>query len=546
MSSWLFTNIWRIKMPRIYANFLLITTYLLTLNAPCYGSANCYDDSIRVLCECEHHGKNFTEDGIEYKYIHQDSSRVVIAGYKYSAGFAPDTLFHVPTSVMHNGRMCRVERIGNHAFSGLLSVKSIVIEDSISHIGNEAFSYCPNLRSVYIPASVESVGEGIFGNCDNLREIVVDNRNKCYDSRDNCNAVIHTDDNILQAACPVTKIPSSVKAIGNMAFYRQGTLEDIVIPEGVESIGRWAFSGCSNLKHISLPQSLRSMDHSVFENCNSLRSLRIPKNVNHINHYSLAHCYRLTSVVVEEGNSVYDSRDNCNAIIRTADSTLIGGCSTSIIADGVRKILFGSFEGTPIHSIHIPKSVTEIDDLVFNRCNEIESITVDEDNPVYSSPEGSNAILTKDGKTLLLGCRNTEIPAGVEIIGQDAFMGRVDRMRLHLPEGIKEIRMSAFSNDDCLEEVIIPRSVERISDDAFYGCSKLTYVKILAPLAGTKKQTFRDCPKLYLVDFAEGTKKICKGTFQNCPSLNYVFIPSSAEVEEEAFINCPLVKIERK
>lgn len=463
--------------------------------------------------------------------------------YKCPQGEKPDSVFIIPASVIHGGTTYHVESISTRAFCGLSFIRSVVIGDGITIIGEEAFKFCTNLESVYIPASVDWVRGGVFGSCPSLRKIVVSEQNKTLDSREGCNAVIGTEDNVLLATCPGTKIPSSVKAIGEKAFYRQGTFEDIIIPDGVESIGSDAFSHCSNLRHISLPQSLRRIGHSAFEYCRSLRSLQIPKNVEYIGGNNFAFCDNLTSVVVDPGNPVYDSRENCNAIIRTADSTLIGGCRSSIIVDGVRRI-DDSFCGVPLRSVHIPKSVTDIHGTEFYGC-EIDSITVDEENNVYTSPKGSNAILTKDGRTLVMGCRNTEIPKGVEIIGPDAFNGSVGRPILLIPEGIKEIWSDAFSNNDILEEVIIPRSVEGIGYDVFHDCNRLRYVKSLAPLEKIMCSTFSNCPQLHSVDIAEGTKKISRAAFQNCPKLRYVYVPASCEIEYGAFGNCPKVEVIR-
>jgi hypothetical protein len=530
-------------MKRIFVCLILAVVAVVGKAQEQKKDSVCSRRECKVCAWYRNHG-SFWENGFEYQSYYYDTLAVSIKDYKCPRGEKSDSVFNIPASVIHGGTTYHVESISTRAFYGLSFVRSVVIGDGIEIIGEEAFKFCTNLESVYIPASVDWVRGGVFGSCPNLRKIVVSEQNKTLDSREGCNAVIGTEDNILLATCPGTKIPSSVKAIGEKAFYRQGTFEDIIIPDGVESIGSDAFSHCSNLRYISLPQSLRRIGHSAFEYCCSLRSLRIPKNVEYIGGNNFAFCDNLTSVVVDPGNPVYDSRENCNAIIRTADSTLIGGCRSSIIVDGVRRI-DDSFCGVPLRSVHIPKSMTDIHGTEFYGC-EIDSITVDEENNVYNSPKGSNAILTKDGKTLVMGCRNTEIPEGVEIIGPDAFNGSVGRPILLIPEGIKEIWPYAFCNNDLLEEVIIPRSVDSIGYYVFNYCNRLLYVKSLAPLEKIMCSTFSNCPQLHSVDIAEGTKKICKGAFFNCPKLKYVSIPLSTEVEEGAFKYCPMVEIKRK
>ena len=86
----------------------------------------------------------------------------------------------------------------------------------------------------------------------------------------------------------------------------------IIIPDSVTSIGYWAFSGCSSLESIVIPDSVTSVGKSAFCGCSSLES-----------------------IVVSPGNAVYDSRDNCNAIIETSTNRLIAKCRSTVLPDGI-------------------------------------------------------------------------------------------------------------------------------------------------------------------------------------------------------------------
>ena len=72
-------------------------------------------------------------------------------------------------------------------------------------------------------------------------------------------------------------------------------------------------------------------------------------------------CSGLTSIVVEEGNSYYDSRENCNALIETSSNTLVAGCQNTVIPNSVTAIGGSAFSGcSSLTSIEIPNSVTAI------------------------------------------------------------------------------------------------------------------------------------------------------------------------------------------
>jgi len=222
-----------------------------------------------------------------------------------------------------------VTSIGDYAFYGCKDLTSIVIPDNVTSIGNYAFQSCSGLTSVDIPSSVTSIGNSIFSYCSGLTSITVNTDNTVYDSRNNCNAIIETETNTLVQGCKTTIIPDSITGIGNNAFYGCSGLTSIDIPSSVTNIGTGAFSGCSDL----------------------------------------------ISITVNTDNTVYDSRDNCNAIIETETNTLICGCKTTIMPDSVTSISASAFQGcSGLTSVTIGSGVTSIGARAFYGCSSLTSI----------------------------------------------------------------------------------------------------------------------------------------------------------------------------
>ena len=92
-------------------------------------------------------------------------------------------------------------------------------------------------------------------------------------------------------------------------------IKSIIVEEGVKGIGARNFSFLENLE-----------------------SIVISSTVTKIGDYAIGINHSLSVITVSKDNSVYDSRDNCNAIIKTADNELITGCKSTVIPDTVTKI----------------------------------------------------------------------------------------------------------------------------------------------------------------------------------------------------------------
>ena len=439
-----------------------------------------------------------------------------------------------------------IRRIEDKALSGCSSLRSITIPNGVKSIGDDAFAGCSSLTSITIPNSVRSIEDNALSGCSSLTSIIVESSNMIYDSRYNCNALIKTDTNTLIAGCQNTIIPNCVTSIGNHAFSGRSSLRSITIPDGVTSIGDDAFRDCSSLTSIVLPDSVISIGDDAFAGCSSLTSITIPNSVRSIEDNALSGCSSLTSIIVESSNMIYDSRDNCNALIHTDTNTLIAGCQNTIIPNSVTSIGKYAFYGcSSLTSITIPESVTNIGYGAFDYCSSLISVIwnarkYEKSYSWLGYPFDSSSSIT----SFIFGDSIEHIPAGfcsnmhkltaisisdsVTSIGRDAFYGCISLTVITLKASSIEnfcesnINMLLYSvqcltkrhlliNGIDTEELAVPESVTILKDYAFYGCSNIVTITLPETLNQIGEHIFDDCESLQTIRIPMNKKEeYCK------------------------------------
>ena len=298
-----------------------------------------------------------------------------------------------------------VMTIGRGAFYGCYNLTSIIIPENVTSIGGYAFCKCSGLTSLSIPKNVTNIEAGAFNLSGNFESITVAPENTKYDSRNGCNAIIETATNSLIRGCKNTIIPDGVTKIKSAAFSSSVDLCSITIPNSVTIIESWAFLDCSSLSSITIGNSVNYIWEWAFQNCSSLTSIKIPSSVTSLGGGVFEGCTGLASITVESGNTEYDSRNNCNAIIITSTNTLSVGCKNTVIPNSVTTIDNIAFYGCiGLTSIEIPNSVTSVGDGAFRDCTSMTFVTVGWQNPISIS---SSVFSNRTNATLYVprGCK---------------------------------------------------------------------------------------------------------------------------------------------
>ena len=225
-------------------------------------------------------------------------------------------------------------------------------------------------------------------------------------------------------------------------------------------------------------------------------------------------CTKLSSIKVDKENMAYDSREDCNAIIDSKTGTLIAGCATTFVPDGVTKIGEYAFYGQQsLTSLELPNSVTHIETSAFHYTG-LSSITLSKSLKVI----GVNAFNSCEFTSI-------ELPSSIDSIGQCAFQSCSELISVVLPKNIGKIPEGMFDSCRGLKTIVIPEGVETIESRAFWSCRRLETIEFPNTLQTIGRASFWGC---------EGLKQI----------TSHAITPPT--VEREAFelidrLNCKLI-----
>ncbi|NLT08333.1 MAG: leucine-rich repeat domain-containing protein [Ruminococcus sp.] len=173
----------------------------------------------------------------------KDITYSIIDGKATVTGFIGEPSFIVVPPEIEG---CPVTEIRDNAFYECVSLKQIILPDSLERMGHHCFFGCTALESADLPVNVKEIGMGCFCRCTSLS---------------------------------YATLPKKIKRIPDSCFRSCAALTEITIPSGVKAIEKFAFCGCTALSSVNMDSALLSIGDYAFFMCDSLTEMYVPASV---------------------------------------------------------------------------------------------------------------------------------------------------------------------------------------------------------------------------------------------------------------------------
>lgn len=443
--------------------------------------------------------------------------------------------------VINNG----VTNIGHCAFKGFKNLNSIDIANTVKRIEAYAFLECDNLININFPSSLKEIDEGAFCKCSNLESVILN---------------------------------EGITTIGESAFKYCRSVKEIYIPSTVTKIEKNAFDACKHIyfididneiKEIEVPDLLKRVltsgdvlysEKIYFTGCelSDDKNKIILEDIENRNTYVNINSGALEGVTIGFITDTWDlSEKQDGSVIGkfSEDGTItISGngkmkdffssmsvpwdlfrekVKKVIIQEGVNSIGRNTFFGCDkLVSVQIPSTITEIREGVFENCESLKYIMLDENNKNYQC---DNGVLYNINKTKII-CyppakedTHYEMPSTIQDISEEQFEYCKNLVSIVMSDNITIIGSSTFYRCTNLQSIKLSNKLEKIGYSAFESCSNLKTIEMPNTVKTIGNHAFESCSKLERVKFSNNLKEIDEGAFSKCTSLDNVFIPSSVE-----------------
>ena len=310
-----------------------------------------------------------------------------------------------------------IQVIYKSAFYGCTKITSLTIPEGVKRIEHYGLMFSLNavIKTLHLPASLEYVTPGaIFGG--SLRKISVAEGNTHYTTWNNMLMTINMDtviccpaainaaytlpESVVHVAASAFSVSAvdltmtNVRSIGEYAFEanslgKYDSNRHYVIPETVEEIGDEAFLRSYSMEQVTIPSSLKQMGEQVFADspklkkavikstmigkaqfriCNNLEIIEIGDSLREIGAYAFHKCPALWYIRMPKANAHFRAIDG---VLYSADTTALAlyPCKHDgeefVLPEEVNTLRSSSLRAVNLRKLVLPKGLSQIENELF-------------------------------------------------------------------------------------------------------------------------------------------------------------------------------------
>lgn len=310
-----------------------------------------------------------------------------------------------------------IQVIYKSAFYGCTKITSLTIPEGVKRIEHYGLMFSLNavIKTLHLPASLEYVTPGaIFGG--SLRKISVAEGNTHYTTWNNMLMTINMDtviccpaainaaytlpESVVHVAASAFSVSAvdltmtNVRSIGEYAFEanslgKYDSNRHYVIPETVEEIGDEAFYRSYSMEQVTIPSSLKQMGEQVFADspklkkavikstmigkgqfriCNNLEIIEIGDSLREIGAYAFHKCPALWYIRMPKANAHFRAIDG---VLYSADTAALAlyPCKHDgeefVLPEEVNTLRSSSLRAVNLRKLVLPKGLSQIENELF-------------------------------------------------------------------------------------------------------------------------------------------------------------------------------------
>ncbi len=325
------------------------------------------------------------------------------------------------------------------------------------------------------------------------------------------------------------RLPDSIRAIGEYAFYGLDKLTSLILSDGLEKIDKDNFQLCDSLQYnrhegglylgsgtnpyymlvkledtavtaYTVHPDTKMLYANAFSECLEIRNIYLPDGLAYMDYMPTD----LPQLQYQEyGNACYlGSKANPYLVLIQAVDATIAECTVHKDTRFVYHAAF--FDCQQLRTVQMSEGVRALGEGVFSRCIRLEnadflpsSITVIPAQTFY----GCNSLSA------------VTIPGNIRRIEYGAFYNCFNIKSVTIQPGVEVIGSNAFDKCNNLEALTIADTVTMIGDYAFWQCYALTSIHIPGSVKTVGKQAFEACTKVTECTLEEGLEHIGERAF---------------------------------